>query len=99
VDEYWKNKPISLNLLLERGFEPSAGDPNRLLNQLDDKAAPLLISKLPKKYQKIMRMRYEQDLTLEEMALSTGQSKNTVAVQAHRGLEKLKLFYNTPCGS
>lgn len=41
-----------------------------------------------------MRMRYAQDLSLTEIALITKQSKNTVAVQAHRGLEKLKQLYN-----
>ena len=29
-----------------------------------------------------------------KMALVTGQSKNALAVQAHRGLEKLKLLYS-----
>jgi DNA-directed RNA polymerase specialized sigma24 family protein len=48
---------------------------------------------LPKKYQKVVHMRYVQDLTLEEMSLITGQSKNAMAVQVHRGLEKLKLLY------
>lgn len=38
-------------------------------------------------------MRYVQDLSLAEMALVTGKSKNTMAVQAHRGLAKLKQLY------
>jgi DNA-directed RNA polymerase specialized sigma24 family protein len=45
-------------------------------------------------YQKVMRMRYMQDLSLAEMSLVTGQSRNTIAVQLHRGLAKLKLLYN-----
>ena len=40
-----------------------------------------------------MRMRYVQDLTLKEMSLITGQSKNTISVQAHRGLEIIKSLY------
>jgi DNA-directed RNA polymerase specialized sigma24 family protein len=40
-----------------------------------------------------MRMKYVQDLSLEEMSASTGLSKNTIAVQLHRGLEKMKLLY------
>ena len=40
-----------------------------------------------------MRMRYVQDLSLKEMALITGKSQNALAVQAHRGLMKLKLLY------
>ena len=61
---------------------------------LDGKAAFVLIAHLPPTYQKIMRMRYIQDLSLKEMSLITGQSKNAIAVQVHRGLEKLKILYN-----
>jgi DNA-directed RNA polymerase specialized sigma24 family protein len=39
-------------------------------------------------------MRYIQDLSLQEISLITGQSKNAVAVQIHRQLEKLKLLYD-----
>jgi RNA polymerase sigma-70 factor (ECF subfamily) len=93
VDEYRKHKTVSLDALLDKGFEPSADHSERLLNFLDGKTALLLIQQLPEKYQKVMRMRYVQDLTLEEMSLITGQSKNAVAVQLHRGLEKLKKLY------
>lgn len=93
VDEYRKHKTTSLDVLLEKGFEPSAGDSGHLLDCLDGKAAMQLIARLPEAYQKVMRMRYVQDLSLKEMSLLTGQSRNAVAVQAHRGLEKLKTLY------
>lgn len=94
VDEYRKNKPTSLDVLLEKGFEPKAINSDNLLKDLDGKSAMLLIARLPLKYQKIMRMKYVQDLSLEEMSRVTGESKNTLAVNAHRGLEKLKKIYN-----
>jgi len=95
VDEYRKNKnTTSLDVLLEKGFELSSNDSDRLFNILDGKAVFLLIDELPEKYQKIMRMRYIQDLSLHEISLITGQSKNAIAVQTHRGLEKLKVLYN-----
>jgi DNA-directed RNA polymerase specialized sigma24 family protein len=31
-----------------------------------------------------------QDLSLKEISLITGDSKNSIAVKLHRGLEKLK---------
>ena len=96
VDEYRKRKTSSLDVLMEKGFEPSAGSPARFLDALDGKAALLLIARLPVAYQKVMRMRYVQELSLKEMSLVTGQSKNAIAVQAHRGLEKLKLLYYGP---
>ena len=94
IDEYRKSKATSLDVLLEKGFNPSADDSEKLLNILDGKGAILLIQRLPKKYQKVIRMRYIQDLSLEEMSMVTGQTKSTLSVQAHRGLEKLKSLYN-----
>lgn len=94
VDEYRKRKIASLDVLLEKGYEPGIDHRESLINSLDGKSAMLLIARLPEKYQKIMRMRYVQDLSLKEMSLLTGQSKNTMAVQLHRGLAKLKILYN-----
>ncbi len=98
VDEYRKRKTVSLDVLLEKGTEPKAlnshsGYPHRFFDIIDGKAALFLIERLPMKYQRVVRMRYLQDLSLEEISLIAGQSKNTIAVQIHRGLEKLKLLY------
>lgn len=94
VDEYRKRKLLSLDVLLTKGYEPSADYSERLIDALDGKSALVLIQRLPATYQKVMRMRYMQDLSLGEMSLLTGKSKNTMAVQLHRGLAKLKLLYN-----
>ena len=94
IDEYRKRKTVSLDALREKGFEPSEDNSQRLINVLDGKRAIILIAQLPEKYQRVMRMRYVQDLTLKDMSLITGQSKETLAVQIHRGLEKLKVLYN-----
>ena len=94
IDEYRKKKSISLDVLIEKGFEINTGDTKKLFDILDGKVAFLLIEKLPVKYRKIMNMRYLQDLTILEMATITGQTKNSLTVQLHRGLEKLKVLYN-----
>lgn len=93
IDEYRRKKTTSLDVLAEKGFEPAMSITENLSDLLDGKRASLLIQLLPKKYQKIIHMKYIQDLTLKEMSLITGQSKNTLAVQAHRGLERLKILY------
>lgn len=93
VDEYRKHKTFSLDSMLEKGFEPSADPSARLIAMLDGKRALLLIHRLPKRYQSVMRMRYVQDLSLADMVLVTGQTKNALAVQLHRGLAKLKVLY------
>lgn len=96
VDEYRKRKHATtlLDALLEKGFELSTDQTKKMLDELDGKAALLLIQRLPPKYQTVVRMRYVQSLTIEEIALLTHQSKNVVAVQLHRGLKQLKLFYH-----
>jgi len=93
IDEYRKRKPLSLDLMMESGFEPSADSEDQLMNMLDGKAAVLLIALLPEKYREIIDMRYVRDLSLQEISLITGKSKNSIAVQAHRGLEKLRVIY------
>lgn len=99
VDEYRKRRNLSLDLLIEKGYEPSVDPSESLIDLLDGKEALLLIQRLPKRYQAVMRMRYVESLTLEEMALVTGLSKNTVSVQAHRALAKLKALYASTYGS
>ncbi len=94
IDEYRKHKTSSLDVLLEKGFEPNFDHSEHIFNTFDSEAALLLIQNLPTKYQKVMRMRYAQDLSIKEISLLTGQSGNAVAVQAHRGLAKLKILYN-----
>lgn len=94
IDEYRKRKISSLNVLLEKGFEPSFDHSKRIPNIFDGKEALLLIQYLPLKYKEVMRMKYAQDLSLKEMSLITGQSRNALAVQVYRGLAKLKILYN-----
>jgi len=65
-------------------------DVDTLINILDGRSGLLLIQRLPEKYQKIMRMRFTENMSLEEMSIATGQTKNALSVQIHRGLQKLR---------
>ncbi|MBY0310277.1 sigma-70 family RNA polymerase sigma factor [Patescibacteria group bacterium] len=93
VDEYRKKKPVSLDALLENGFEPGFDDSKSTENIIDGEQIIFLIPQLPRKYAEVIQMRYLKSLSLKEMALLTGQSENTVAVQVHRGLVKLRKLY------
>jgi len=95
VDEYRKRKTVSLDLLLKKGFEPQIEVfSERLVNIIDAKDVYVLILQLPERYQRVIKMRFMQDLSLKEMSLITGQTQNTVAVQVHRGLAKLKVLHD-----
>lgn len=94
IDEYRtrsrKNNILSLDTLLENGFDPSYNEYEKQIQIIDGKAIIALIPLLPKKYALVIHLRYLKGLSLKEMATITHQSENTVAVQAHRGLEKLQ---------
>ncbi|HCR52149.1 TPA: hypothetical protein DIV48_00690 [Candidatus Kaiserbacteria bacterium] len=94
VDVYRKHKTVSLDALVDQGREPSVDDSERMLDLLDGRSLFTLIDRLPRKYQKVLRMKYARNLSYEEISQYTGQSRNTTAVQVHRGLEKLKLLHN-----
>jgi len=96
IDEYRKEKrkTESLDTLIENGFEPKDEESERLINFLDGKNAVGFIARLPETYKKVIHMRFIQSMSLKEISLITGQKKNAIAVQIHRGLEKLKMLYN-----
>jgi len=94
IDHYRKHATESLDHLQESGFDPGTDPREKLFNLLDGKKALFLISRLPEKYRGVMRMRFVENLSFKEMALITGDTKNAMAVQVHRGLEKLKNIFN-----
>jgi len=94
IDKYRKHKTVSLDSIVEKGFEPKEVDSENIIDTLDSKRAVEMISKLPIKYRQPMLMKYKKDLPLEKISEKTGQSKNTTAVQINRGIKKLKEIYN-----
>jgi len=90
IDEYRKKKTVSLDLLTEEGLELEAINSENIYNVIDGKALALLIQKLPEKYRSAITMRYTNDLSLKEMSVITNKSQNTMSVQVHRGLTKLR---------
>lgn len=94
IDEYRKKKPMSLDTIIENGYEPSDPESQIKMDIFDGKIAVLLMEKLPQKYKGVMKMKFIQGLTLKEMSLISGQTKNTVAVQIHRGIQMLKDLYD-----
>jgi RNA polymerase sigma-70 factor, ECF subfamily len=92
TDEYRKKKKVSLDSLLKTGFQVSIDDSEKMFNQIDGKSAMLLIPLLEDKYEKVISMRFEEEMTIKEIALATKQPENTVVVQIHRGIDKLAIL-------
>ncbi|MEX0918657.1 MAG: RNA polymerase sigma factor [Candidatus Paceibacterota bacterium] len=93
VDEYRKNKSISLDVLEEGGFQIAFDDSERLINQADGKTAMLLIPLLKEKHRKVVSMRFEEEKTIKEIAQITKQKNNTVVVQIRRGVDELAVLF------
>ena len=90
IDQYRKRKPVSLDTLVEKGFNPYTDQTEKLINEIDGRKYSSYINKLPDKYRTVVEMKYMQSLSLKEISTRTKLSRNTSAVQAHRGIERLK---------
>ena len=95
VDQYRKHKTTSLDVLLEKGFEPDTADFTRLFDTIDGREACLLIEHMPPQYRKVLYMRYIEDMSLDDISYTVGTSKKTIAVQVHRGMKKLQSLYKS----
>lgn len=93
IDEYRRKKTVSLDLLSEEGRELEVANSENILNFLDKDALMSLIEKLPEMYRDAIKMRHAQELSLVEMSVITHKSPNTMSMQVHRGLAKLKVLY------
>jgi RNA polymerase sigma-70 factor (ECF subfamily) len=92
IDNYRKKKELSLDSLVEEGF-----DPNDLRNSgstmIDESEADMIIKAihgLDQDDRALMLMRYIDGLSVKEIALATGQRENTVSVRIHRAIKTLK---------
>jgi len=90
VDNSKKKKEYSLDGMLELGIEFSDGSKNKEQDTLDTLSIVQEINKLGGKYAEIVKMKYIDGLSTEEISLSLGVSSNMVYVRLHRGLEKIK---------
>ena len=93
IDEYRKRKPVSLEVLAEKGFEVWTDDTDRLFNKIDAGFVVLLMPKMTERYRQVVTLRYLDERSLQEISERTRQSKKTVAVQIHRGLEQLAVLF------
>lgn len=93
VDEYRKQKLASLDLATKNVSQISFDDSEHLINQVDGKAAMLLIPLLKEKHRKVVSLRFEEHKTIKEIAEATQQPNNTVVVQIRRGINELAVLF------
>ncbi|PIR04476.1 MAG: hypothetical protein COV59_00675 [Candidatus Magasanikbacteria bacterium CG11_big_fil_rev_8_21_14_0_20_39_34] len=91
VDYSRKKKETSLEALMEHGFDVEVSREKEEIKQ-DALAALQIIEKLSEKYQEVMKMRFIEGLSVQDIALALGLSENVVSVRIHRGKQQLEKY-------
>ncbi len=100
IDFYKKKKSLSLDILIESGFEPGEADELELhLKNGDLQAVADLVRALDAKEQHIILLRFAEERPIEEIAEQFGKSTNAMTVHIHRIIQKLKHAYETKHGT
>ncbi len=90
-----KNKTQSLDELMEMGFNPSNGNTEQKYNsQIDAENLCKSVNCLPEKYSEIIKMRFMEELSIDEIASILNESANNISVRINRALEKLRKNLN-----
>jgi len=96
IDEYRKDrKTVSLEMLVEEGFEIPSEEKLPLQDKLDFELALRHFSKLEEPYREVLVMRYVDNLEPKSIAEILGDSENAVSVRLHRGINKLQELMHT----
>lgn len=92
IDNYRKKKELSLDSLLDDGYDPN--DTRNSHTAIVDEAEAEIVIKaihdLEEEDRALLLMRYIDGLTVKEIAEVTGQRENTVSVRLHRAVKTLK---------
>ena len=90
VDEYRKHKSVSLDRLVEDGFDVATLEDKRLFDILDGRQVIKILDEVDLKYRQVIKMRFLEGLLPKEIALILNESENSVSVRINRGLKKAK---------
>ncbi|MES2087802.1 MAG: RNA polymerase sigma factor [Patescibacteria group bacterium] len=94
TDYYRKKRAVSLDAMIETGFDKGFSTTEQLENQIDGAKALETLKQIPELYREVIFMKYVQELSLKEIAEITEESENAVAVKIHRGLKKVKTIFD-----
>jgi len=96
VDHVRRKKEVSLDQLLETGFEPSIDPWQKTYSHLEAEKPLRELRKMPTLYRQVLHRRFIQGLPPSEIASLTGETSNTVSVRIFRGLKTLRLLLENP---
>jgi len=90
IDEIRKKKEVSLDSLLEAGYEPGIDASQEMKSKVDQWKVLSTFHKIEKSYRDVLVMRHVDGLSPSEIAEVTGESTNVISVRLHRGLQQLR---------
>ncbi len=90
IDGYRKKSSVSLDKMMEEGYDYGANTTEEMTDRMDAQVVMKLLDQIDKKYRDVIIWRYLEEMSVKEIADITGESENTVSVRIHRGIEKIK---------
>lgn len=94
VNHIRRKKEVSLDHLLESGFEPTVDAWHQTYSHLDVQKPLQKLAKMPAPYKEALHSRYILGLLPSEIATEIGETANTVSVRIFRGLHYLRCMLN-----
>ncbi len=89
-----KQKSVSLDDLMENGFEAVSRDDEKMETASLFHDALERMEELDEKYREPILMRYVDGLPVQEIAALLEENENTISVRIHRGIEQLRDLMN-----
>lgn len=95
IDQARKARPVSLDELLEKGFDPGDTKGQNLEILVDSKYILEKLAELPTDDKNLIIMRYVDGLGPKEIANILGLTENVVSVRLNRAIKELKGLLNS----
>lgn len=94
IDQARKKKPLSLDNLHAKGFDPRDEQSSaRVADVISGREALEVLDKLEESYRAVVIMRYVDDLMPREIAVILGETENAVSVRIHRAMKKARQLW------
>lgn len=90
IDESRKNKPVSLDTIMEKGFSPKIEEAKLIEDNFSSQELKKMINLLDEKYRDVITMKYIDGFSSKEISQMLGETENNIYVRMHRALEKVR---------
>lgn len=96
LDHVRRKRDVSLEHLVDAGFEPAIDAWHITYSRLDAEKPIQKMNALQESYKQALHQRYILNMTPAEIAATTGETPNIISVRIYRGLRNLKSQLKNP---